>query len=99
MAVTILGISAGVWGLIMAISPMLQIRQMWRRRSSEDVSLGYFAVLLPGFAIWVAYGSVRSDWALIVPNVVALLVGVTTVAVATHLRSRARGTDPAGTHQ
>jgi uncharacterized protein with PQ loop repeat len=90
MAVTILGIAAGTWGLLMAVSPMLQIRQMWRRRSAEDVSLGYFGVLLPGFALWAAYGSVRSDWALIVPNLVALLVGGTTVLVAAYLRTSLR---------
>lgn len=97
MAVTILGIAAGAWGLLMAVSPMLQIRQMWRRRSSEDVSLGYFGVLLPGFALWVAYGTARSDWALIIPNVVALAVGGTTILVARYLRGlrrRNRWPDP-----
>lgn len=89
MAITILGIAAATWGLLMAVSPMLQIRQMLRTRSSKDVSLGYFWVLLPGFAIWAAYGSVRADWALILPNLVALLVGGSTVAVATYLRSAA----------
>lgn len=89
MAVTVLGIAAGTWGVLMAVSPMLQIRRMWQRRSAEDVSLGYFGVLLPGFALWVAYGSLRSDWALIIPNLVALLVGGSTVAVAIYLRRRA----------
>jgi len=75
----------------MAISPLLQIRQMWRRKSSEDVSLGYFGVLLPGFALWIAYGTVRADWALVVPNTVALLVGGTTVLVAQYYRALRRG--------
>jgi MtN3 and saliva related transmembrane protein len=86
--ITVLGVSAGFWGLIMALSPLLQIRQMWLRRSSEDVSVGFFAVLLPGFALWIAYGLARSDWALIVPNVVAILVGMTTITVAMLLRRR-----------
>ncbi|HLT11176.1 MAG TPA: SemiSWEET family transporter [Micromonosporaceae bacterium] len=91
MAVTILGLAAGTWGIFMAISPLLQIRQMWRRKSSEDVSLGYFGVLLPGFALWIAYGTVRADWALVVPNTVALLVGGTTVLVAQYYRALRRG--------
>jgi uncharacterized protein with PQ loop repeat len=90
MAVTILGFAVGAWGLIMAISPSLQIRQMLRTRSSKDVSLGYFGVLLPGFALWVAYGAVRGDWVVLIPNVVALLVGTTTFAVAIYLRSPSR---------
>lgn len=90
MLITVLGVSAGFWGLLMALSPLLQIRQMWRRQSSEDVSVGFFAVLLPGFALWIAYGLARSDLALIVPNTVAIVVGSTTVTVAMLLRRRAR---------
>ena len=86
--VTVLGISAAIWGLAMAISPILQIRRMISRRSSEDVSLGYYGVLIPGFVLWVAYGISRSDYALIIPNIVAFAVGVTTVAVAKLLRRR-----------
>jgi MtN3 and saliva related transmembrane protein len=88
MILTVLGVSAAMWGLVMALSPLLQIRQMWLRKSSDDVSVGFFAVLLPGFALWIAYGFARSDWALIVPNAVAILVGVSTITVAMLLRRR-----------
>jgi uncharacterized protein with PQ loop repeat len=91
VVVTVLAVSAAAWGVLMAVSPLLQIRQMWRRRSSQDVSIGFFAVLLPGFALWVAYGTARSDWALVVPNLVALLVGAATVTVAALLRRRLPG--------
>jgi len=88
MMITVLGVSAAAWGLVMAVSPLLQIRQMWRRKSSEDVSVGFFAMLMPGFALWVAYGTVRSDPVLVIPNVVALLVGGATIGVAKFLRRR-----------
>lgn len=87
MVVTVLGLAAAAWGLLMAVSPALQIRQMLRTRSSRDVSVGYFAVLLPGFVLWVAYGLAREDWAIVVPNAVATCVGGCTVAVASYLRS------------
>jgi uncharacterized protein with PQ loop repeat len=92
--VTVLGVAAAMWGVVMAVSPLLQVRRMWLRRSSEDVSVGFFAVLLPGFVLWIAYGVARSDWALVVPNTVALLVGVGTIMVATALRRRPRVTGP-----
>ncbi|GAA4695666.1 SemiSWEET family sugar transporter [Phytohabitans rumicis] len=88
MPASTLGVLAALWGLVMAVAPLLQIRQMWLRRSSRNVSLGYFAVLLPGFALWIAYGLARADWALVVPNAVALLVSTTTVVIAACLRSR-----------
>ncbi|HEX6871376.1 MAG TPA: SemiSWEET family transporter [Micromonosporaceae bacterium] len=88
--VDVLAICAGAWGLLMALSPVLQIRQMWLTQSSKDVSLGYFGVMLPGFILWIAYGSVRQDWALVIPNAVAFMVALATVAVASHLRHRLR---------
>jgi uncharacterized protein with PQ loop repeat len=40
----------------MALSPLLQVREIRRRRSSAGVSIAYFCVLLFGFALWIAYG-------------------------------------------
>lgn len=88
MPTALLGVLAALWGLVMAVAPLLQIRQMWVRRSARDVSVGYFAVLLPGFVLWGAYGISRGDWALVVPNSVALLVGTTALVVAAVLRTR-----------
>lgn len=85
---SVLGIAAAVWGVVMALAPVLQIRRMIVRRSSADVSLGYFGVLLPGFALWVGYGLARSDWPLVIPNVIAFTVGGVTVVVGRALRGR-----------
>jgi uncharacterized protein with PQ loop repeat len=83
-----LGIAAAVWGLVMALAPVLQIRRMVIRRSSADLSLAYFGVLLPGFALWIGYGLARGDWPLVVPNVVAFTVGAITVVTGIALRRR-----------
>jgi MtN3 and saliva related transmembrane protein len=83
---TVLGLAAAVYGVVMALSPVLQIRRMFETRSSADVSVGYFAVICAGFVIWIAYGTSVSDPVLIVPNSVALTVGVTTIAVARRFR-------------
>lgn len=80
---------AASWGVFMALSPLLQIRRMLERQSSQDVSVSYFLVLLVGFGLWVAYGIALGNVALIVPNSVALLIGSATILVALHFRSRA----------
>jgi uncharacterized protein with PQ loop repeat len=59
---------------------------MVQRHSSADVSVGYLLVLVPGFALWVAYGIASSDVALVVPNIVALIVASVTVVCALRLR-------------
>jgi uncharacterized protein with PQ loop repeat len=85
---TVLGVIAAAWGVLMAISPGLQIRKMLLHRSSHQVSIAYFWVLLVGFTLWVAYGLSINNWYLVVPNAVAFTVGATTIAVALRYRLR-----------
>ena len=93
MLETVLGLVAAVWGVLMAVSPGLQIRKMLLHRSSRQVSIAYFWVLLVGFTLWVAYGLAISNWYLVVPNAVAFTVCATTLAVALRYRLRS---EPAG---
>jgi MtN3 and saliva related transmembrane protein len=85
---TVLAVTAAAWGILMAISPSLQIRKMLLHRSSREVSIAYFWVLLVGFTLWVAYGATIQNWYLVVPNAVAFTVGATTIAVALRYRLR-----------
>ena len=59
---------------------------MLRERSSREVSLGYFSILLAGFLLWISYGIAAGNMWLVVPNSIALLVGLTLIAVALRLR-------------
>ena len=70
----------------MGIAPLLQIRRMLQERSSREVSVGYFAILLVGFLLWIAYGAAAGILALVIPNIVALLVGAAVITVALWLR-------------
>jgi len=62
----------------MALSPVMQISRMMRLRSSRDVSIGYLLVIVIGFAFWIAYGIAIRNPALVVPNTLALIVGIGT---------------------
>ena len=84
--VNFLAVVAACWGVLMAVSPVLQIARMRQRGSSDDVSIGYLAVLVPGFVLWLGYGLASSNLALVVPNAVAATVGLVTLAVALRLR-------------
>lgn len=84
--VVVLAVVAGGWAVLMGLAPLLQLRRMLRRRSSADVSVAYLLVLLPGFALWVAYGVASHDTALVIPNAVAFVVGATTACCAIRLR-------------
>jgi MtN3 and saliva related transmembrane protein len=88
MVVPVLAVAASSWGVLMGIAPLLQIRRMLREHSSRDVSLGYFMILLAGFLLWISYGIAASNLVLVIPNSVALLVGILLVMVALRLRRR-----------
>jgi uncharacterized protein with PQ loop repeat len=87
-AETALAFIASSYGIVMAISPLLQIRAILRHQSSHGVSLAYQGVLLVGFALWFSYGIASDNWAIIVPNVVAILVSALTIVVTRHYRVR-----------
>ena len=86
MAQTVLAVAASSWAVLMGIAPVLQIRRMLRERSSRDVSIAYFAILLVGFLLWIGYGAAAGLPALVIPNIVAVLVGTAVIAVALRLR-------------
>jgi MtN3 and saliva related transmembrane protein len=88
MAKDILAAAASSWAVLMGLAPLLQIRRMLREHSSRQVSVGYFAILLIGFLLWIAYGASAGIMALVIPNAVALLVGVAAIIVALRLRRR-----------
>lgn len=74
------------WAVVMALAPILQVRRMLATGSARSVSVGYFALLAVGFALWIAYGVDDGNLVLIVPNSVAFVVDSATIAVALHYR-------------
>jgi MtN3 and saliva related transmembrane protein len=85
---TLLAFVASSYGVVMAVSPMLQIRAILLSRDSSSVSAGYQRVLLFGFLLWLSYGIASDNWAIIVPNVVAAVVSAVTILVTVRYRPR-----------
>lgn len=77
---------AASWGMLMALAPALQIRRMLQLKSSRDVSIGYFAIMLPGSVLWLAHGWIQHDIYVMLPNLLAILVIAATIIVALRLR-------------
>ena len=82
-----LAVIAASWGVMMALSPILQLRRILERRSSADISIASLAVLQVGFTLWMAYGIALGNIAIIVPNSIAFLVGSATLAIALRFRN------------
>ena len=86
----LLALAATIWGVAMAVSPLLQVRRMRATGSSADLSIGYLSVLQIGFVLWFSYGLALGNPALIVSNAAALTFGLLTIAIAGRLRHRSR---------
>ncbi len=84
--VGILAVTATVAGLLMAVSPILQVRRMFRTRSSNDVSLLYLSMLCSGFIAWLAYGWALGNAAMIIANTASLVFMLFTISVALRFR-------------
>src|SRR6188474_192185 len=82
----LLALAATGYGVFAALTALLQMRQMLRRRASCDISARFFAAYTGGYAIWLLYGLSVGDVPLIVVDAAGLLCGGATLAVALSLR-------------
>ena len=64
------------YGLFMAILPTFHIIKMYRSKSSDGQSMVTIVGLEIGFAVWLVYGFLIEDSVIIIPNIIALLIGV-----------------------
>jgi MtN3 and saliva related transmembrane protein len=86
LVVTYFAAAAASWGVAMALAPLLQIHKIRQTRSSASVSVAYQEVLLVGFMLWLAYGIADTNLALIIPNTVAAVVCLATIAISLRYR-------------
>jgi MtN3 and saliva related transmembrane protein len=70
-ALTILGLAAG-FCTTLAFLP--QVLKTWRTRSTADISLGMFLVMVLGIILWLIYGALLGDLPLIAANSVTLFL-------------------------
>ena len=50
-----------------------QVIRAWRTRSTHDVSLKMYLLMVLGTLLWLAYGVAITDWPLIGANAISLL--------------------------
>jgi uncharacterized protein with PQ loop repeat len=68
-----LAVITTLWGVVMAVSPVLQIRTIRRTGTSLGVSALQVGVIFLGNGLWLAYGLTRAVPPLIIVNVIALV--------------------------
>jgi MtN3 and saliva related transmembrane protein len=73
-------------GAVMALSGVPQIVRMIARRSSGDISLAMFGVLLFGQAWWIWYGLRIGSPSVVLMNTAAFLVNLVIISLAVWYR-------------
>ena len=68
-----LGLLAG--GLTTA-SFVPQVTKIWKTKSAKDVSLTMFVAFCVGVGLWLTYGIIKKDWAILLTNGVTLVLGL-----------------------
>jgi uncharacterized protein with PQ loop repeat len=82
----LLATAVTAYGVLAALTVLLQARQMLARRASCEVSGRFFASYAGGYALWLLYGVSVGNVPLIVVDTVGLVCGGLTLAVALSLR-------------
>ena len=72
--VTAIGMLAAI---LTTVAFVPQVIKTWRTRSTADISLGMFAILVAGVATWLIYGLLIGDAPLVLANGVTLMLAGT----------------------
>ena len=71
--IAILGLVAGT---ITSITFIPQVIKIWQTRSAKDISMVMLLLLLLGVSIWLAYGIIVKDIAIIYTNSMVMAMGL-----------------------
>jgi MtN3 and saliva related transmembrane protein len=68
MEVTGVSIIGYVAGTCTTLAFLPQVIRTWKTRSTEDISLGMFSLMVFGIGLWLFYGVVTDDGPLIIAD-------------------------------
>ncbi len=83
--ITLLGLAAAT----LTTSAFLpQVWKTWRSHSAEDLSLGMYGIFTMGVSLWLIYGVLLGDPAIIVANSITLPLALSVLIMALRHRRR-----------
>ena len=74
LSLTLLGLAAA---FCTTTAFMPQVVKTWRSRSTSDISLSMFSLMVFGIGLWLAYGISIGDMPLIIANLVTFVLAGT----------------------
>ena len=83
---TLLAFIATGYGLLGAVSSLLEAATLLRSGNADEVSLTFLGVLSGGYLVWLLYGISARDLPLIITDAIGLAAGAITLSIAVRLR-------------
>lgn len=77
-----------VAGVCTTVSFLPQVLQVWRTRSVDDISLGMYSTFVFGVGLWLIYGIISAQAAIVVTNMVTLVLAGSVLAMKLRYRKR-----------
>ena len=68
---SLIGFSAAT---LTTVSFLPQVIQVWKTKSTKDISLGMFSIFSTGVFLWLIYGILIKDWAVFFANLITLIL-------------------------
>lgn len=56
------------------VSFLPQVIQVWKTKSTKDISLGMFSIFSLGVLLWLIYGILIQDWIVFMANLITLIL-------------------------
>ena len=69
--ISLMGVAAGICS---TTAYLPQVIKTWRSRSTSDISLVMFVVMVTGTLLWIGYGLARQDWVIVGTNGATLVL-------------------------
>ena len=60
-------------GLCTTLAFIPQVWLVWKTKSTQDISLGMYAIYVLGVSLWLSYGIAAQAWPVLVANAVTLI--------------------------
>jgi MtN3 and saliva related transmembrane protein len=60
-------------GMLTTAAFLPQVWQIWKTRSTKDISLGMYIIFTSGVMLWLLYGTLIGSFPIIVANAVTLV--------------------------
>ncbi|MGB9936830.1 MAG: SemiSWEET family transporter [Methanobacterium sp.] len=86
MSIETIGLIASFFAILMFISPIDQIKDIIRDKTSHTVSPIMYLVMIINCFCWVIYGLGTNDFFIVTPNAIGIFLGLATVIIIFRFR-------------